>query len=37
MVLPTLLVATRVDIGEEIFVDYSVSRVAAHEIPSTQT
>ena len=36
--LPTLLVATtRVDIGEEIFVDYSVSRVAAHEFPSTQT
>ena len=38
MVRPTLLVATRkVDIGEEVFVDYGVSRMAAHEIPGTRT
>ena len=38
MVRPTLLVATRkVDIGEEVFVDYGISRMAAHEIPGTRT
>ena len=35
MVRPTLLVAiTKLAIGEEIFVDYGGSRMAAHEIPS---
>ena len=37
-VRPTLLITTRkVLIGEELFVDYGVSRTAAHEIPSTLT
>ena len=34
-VRPTLLIATRkLEVGEEIFVDYGVSRTAAHEILS---
>ena len=38
MVRPTLLIATRkVEIGEELFVDYGVSRTAAHEMSSNRT
>jgi len=38
MVRPTIMITTRkVLVGEELFVDYGVSRTAAHEIPSSFT
>ena len=38
MVRPTLLIARRkVEMGEKFFVDYGVSRTAAHEMSSSRT